>query len=114
MLSVQMAFFHDGIIAKMLPSKEISRQPINRLWQLIKQYYEMLFKNLIDFYKRKRTLCERVLLRNLYRGKACVDGAEHITDQWTKQHHDRDNDNRNQDENQCVLYQSLTFFLGCE
>ena len=38
------------------------------------------------------------------------DAAEHVTDLRAKQSQDSDNDDSYQDENQCVLYQTLTIF----
>ena len=44
--------------------------------------------------------------------KACVDGAEDVTDDGAEYRKYRDNDNSNQNENQRVFDQTLTFFLG--
>ena len=43
-----------------------------------------------------------------------VNGTEGIADLGSKQAHDRNNDNGDESENDRVLNQTLTFFLGCE
>ena len=43
-----------------------------------------------------------------------VDGAEGIADLGSEQTHDRDHNDGDESENNSVLNQTLTFFLGCE
>ena len=43
--------------------------------------------------------------------EAVVDGAEDVTDDGAEYHKYRDNDNGNQNENQRVFDQTLTFFV---
>ena len=43
-----------------------------------------------------------------------VDGAKGIANLGSEQAHDRDHYNGDQSENDGVLNQTLTFFLGCE
>ena len=43
-----------------------------------------------------------------------VDGAEGIADLGSEQAHDRDHDNGDESEDDGVLDETLTFFLGCE
>ena len=44
-------------------------------------------------------------------GETVVDGAEYVADDWAKQHEDRNNNDSDQNENQSVLNQTLTFFI---
>ena len=43
-----------------------------------------------------------------------VDGAEGVADLGSKQTHDSDHDDGNESEDNSVLNQTLTFFLGSE
>ena len=43
--------------------------------------------------------------------EAGVNGAEDVTDQWSKDHQCRNNDNSYQNEDQRVLYKALSFFF---
>ena len=43
-----------------------------------------------------------------------VDGAEGIADLGSEQAHNSDNDDGDESQNDSVLDQTLTFFLGCE
>ena len=47
-------------------------------------------------------------------GEAVVDGAEHTANDRAKQHEDRNNNDSDQNKDQCVLYQTLTFFFRGE
>jgi hypothetical protein len=46
--------------------------------------------------------------------KTVIDGAKDVTDDRAKQHQDCNNYDSDKDEDQCILYQALAFFLGCE
>jgi len=47
-------------------------------------------------------------------GQGAVDGAERVADLGSEQTHDCDHDDGDEGENDRVLNQTLTFFLGCE
>jgi hypothetical protein len=42
------------------------------------------------------------------------DGAEGVTDLGSEQAHDCDHDDSDESQDDCILDQTLTFFLGCE
>jgi len=49
---------------------------------------------------------------SLEAAEAGVDGAEHVSDQWSEDHQRSNNNDSNQNENERVFHEALTFFLG--
>ena len=51
-------------------------------------------------------------IRKLHGVEAGIDLAEDVTDNRAEDHKSRDNNNGNQNKNQRIFNQTLTFFLG--
>ena len=47
-------------------------------------------------------------------GETCVESAEYVADDRAEQHKDCNNNDSNQNKDQSILYQTLTFFLRGE